>query len=174
MIELLNNIKEIGAKVYATHNAYDVIRFIDGRKEDVRILYDVRAKLYYFAFAGFTIHPEFIFIGWENGLYPNLKTKNEILFYESVNEFVYLYYYKDEPVKENLTGDYGMHYFYDFGIIDNKDILRTTKVRYEDSDLYIILKPRLQKVEKEYTKRDKSGVENTYEFPESYIQNIDF
>ena len=75
---------------------------------------------------------------------------------------------------ENLTGDYGVHYFYDFGIIDSKDILKSVKVRYEDTDLYKALELRLQKAEKELTKKDKSRVRNTYVFPKNYMLNAHF
>ena len=175
MIELKHDIKEIRAKVYASKNVYDILRFIDGRKEDVRILYDVKSKLWYWALAGFTVHPEFLYIGWKNGLYPKLKNEFEVRSkYTIENEFIYLYYYKDKPVMENLTGDYGMHYFYDFGIIDSKDILNSSKARYEDTDLYKVLESRLQKVEKELTKRFKSEVKNTYVFPKDYRINMNF
>lgn len=174
-MELLHDLKEVRAKVYASKNVYEVIRFIEGRKEDVRILYDSKGKLWYWALAGFMIHPMFLEIGFENALYPKVKDKSE--FYNNYvlkNEFIYLYYYKDKPVMENITGDYGMHYYYDFGMIDSKDILESVKVRYEDTDLYKILEPRLQRVEKELTKKDKSKVKNTYLFPEGYILNTDF
>ena len=172
-MELLHDLKDIEAKVYASKNVYDVIRFINGRKEDVRILYDAKSELYYWALAGFTVHPEFLYIGFKNGLYPNLDL---ISFsdYLQDNEFVYLYYYRDKPVMENLTGDYGVHYFYDFGIIDSKDILKSVKVRYEDTDLYKALELRLQKAEKELTKKDKSRVRNTYVFPKNYMLNAHF
>lgn len=171
-MELLHDLKDIRAKVYASKNVYDVIRFIDGRKEDVRILYDAKSKLWYWALAGYTIHPQFLFIGFKNGLYPDLGSTSFSKYLLS-NEFIYLYYYKDKPVMENLTGDYGMHYFYDFGIIDSKDILNSVKARYEDTDLYKVLESRLQKVEKELTKKYKFKVKNTYVFPENYKLNTD-
>lgn len=174
MTELIHDIKDTWAKVFVTKNVYELIRYIDGRKDDVRILYDVKAKLYFYALAGFTVHPEFIYLGWKNGLYPDLKNEYQVRSDYSVkNEFIYLYYYKDKPIMENLTGDYGMHYFYDFGIIDSKDILASTKARFEDTSLYEILLPRLIDVKKEFT-RHRNKVTNSYIIPKYNILNKDF
>ena len=52
-----------------------------------------------------------------------------------------------------MTGDYGVHYLYDFGVIDSHDILNEVTIKYEDTDLYKILLPRLKKTVKEKTNR---------------------
>lgn len=41
-------------------------------------------------------------------------------------------------------------------------------------DLYKALELRLQKAEKELTKKDKSRVRNTYVFPKNYMLNAHF
>ena len=49
-----NNIKESLEKIdnfYLTQNAYDVIRFIKGRKQDTRIVYDSNINYYFFSLA---------------------------------------------------------------------------------------------------------------------------
>ena len=152
MIELVNN-NTLGynGKIYATDNAYDVARYIDGREEDTRILYDPRISTWYIGEAQAHIHRSLVIEGWKNGLYWNydFKTEDELMYYYSNNEFVYLYYYKTKPFKANLTGDYEVHYIYDFGILDSHDILNDTVLKFEDTTLYKILEPRLIETEKE-------------------------
>lgn len=154
MIELINN-NTLGynGKIYATQNAYDVIRYIDGRSDDTRILYDKGIKTWYVGEAGEYTHRNFVMEGWKNGLYHeyDFKTEEDVTFYYGTNDFIYLYYYKEKPFKPNLTGDYEVHYIYDFGILDSHDIVDGAAIKFEDTDLYNILLPRLIRTEIEKT-----------------------
>lgn len=156
MIELLNVDNSIEKPIYATNNVYDIVRYIDGRKEDVRILYDPDIKYWFIGDASIYIHYYFALGGWKNGLYSDKDIKAEKEFndyFHSRDNFLYLYFYKDKPLRENLTGDYSVHYFYDFGILDSHDILKLSELKYEDTELYKILSNRLIKTEIEQTKR---------------------
>jgi hypothetical protein len=158
MIELIiNDTFGYDGKIYITDNAYDVMRFIVGRDEDVRILYDDNIHTWYIGKAADHVHRAFILEGWRNGLYHDyvFKTEDDVLYYYGNTEFVYLYYYKTEPFEPNLTGDYEVHYVYDFGILDSHDILNTTVLKFENTDLYEILLPRLVRSEIEPTKENE-------------------
>lgn len=155
MIELLNTEKIYKAPMYAPDNAYDIKRYLIGRKEDTRLLYDNLIGYWYIAPAAEYIHMNFVEEGWKNGLYAEFdyKTKEELwIKHLCVDEFIYMYFYTDKPAQPNKTGDYGIHYFYDFGILDSNDILKQTKIKFEDTKLYKILKKNLKKVEEEPTK----------------------
>ena len=155
MIELINTENTYKATMYATDNAYDVKRYLIGRKEDTRLLYDNKIKYWYIAPAAEYCHYHFVEEGWKNGLYAefNYNTREELwINHCSVSDFIYMYFYTDKPAQENKTGDYGVHYFYDFGILDSNDILKRTVLKFEDTELYKILKDRLIRVEIEETK----------------------
>lgn len=156
MLEIENDREfKYKGKIWVTQNAYEVIRYIDGRDDDTRLLWDPRISTYYVAEACEHIHRSLVTAGWKNGLYYdlNLKTREDFDTYYGQSDFVYLYYYKEQPFKPNLTGDYGVHYLYDFGVIDSHDILNEVTIKYEDTDLYKILLPRLKKTVKEKTNR---------------------
>ena len=102
----------------------------------------------------------FIIEGWKNGLYSEYDFKSDedmSCNYCARKDFIYMYFYADKPAQENKTGDYGVHYFYDFGILDSNDILKETKIKFEDTELYNILLPRLIKTQVEKTKRSRYG-----------------
>lgn len=150
MIKLLNTEDTYKAKMYATDNAYDVKRYLIGREEDTRLLYDASIKTWYIASAAEYIHMNFVEEGWKNGLYAEFdyKTKEELwVKHCTEHEFIYMYFYTDKPVQPNKTGDYGVHYYYDFGILDSNDILKKTKIKFEDTELYKILEKNLVKTE---------------------------
>lgn len=156
MIKLLSTEERYKAPMYATNNAYDIKRYLIGRKEDTRLLYDKNIDYWYVAPASEYCHYHFVVEGWRNGLYSDydFKSEDEVhAGYGSINEFIYMYFYVDKPAQENKTGDYGVHFFYDFGILDSNDILKTTKIKFEDTELYKILEPHLLKIEVEETKK---------------------
>lgn len=156
MIKLINNGNSIGytGDIYITQNVYDIIRYIDGREEDTRILHDSNINTWYIGDALDHIHRSFVIEGWKNGLYHeyDFKTEEDVLNYYGNTTFIFLYYYKEVPYKPNLTGDYEIHYVYDFGIIDSHDILFNIQLKYEQTELYKILKPRMIDVLMERTK----------------------
>ena len=142
--------------MYATDNAYDIMRYLVGRTNEIRILYDSNIKYWFIADASEYAHYHFVIEGWKNGLYADYNFESELDIqanYCPTAPFVYLYFYKEGPVQPNKTGDYGVHYFYDFGILDNMDIRRGDQVTFEDTELYNILLPRLQDKKVERTKR---------------------
>ena len=156
MEELINN-KTLGygGKIFATINAFDVMRYIDGRNDDTRILYDPRIDTWFIGEAGDYTHANFVIEGWRNGYYSDydFKTEDDVINYYCNNTFLWLYFYKDLPYKPNLTGDYKVHYVYDFGILDSQDITKNANIFFEDTELYKILLPRLINTVKEETRR---------------------
>ena len=112
MIELLNTEKVYKAPMYATKNAYEIMRYLVGRKEDTRLLYDPNVEYWYIAPAADYIHANFVAEGWKNGIYADFDFKSEQDIYSSYcgcNDFIYMYFYTDKPAQENKTGDYGVH-----------------------------------------------------------------
>ena len=154
MIKLTNNrTLTYGGNIFITNNVYDVIRYIDGRDDDVRILYDQSINTWFMGEAGEYTHANFVMEGWKNGLYYDydFKTEDDVAYYYGNGSFLYLYYYKTTPFRPNLTGDYEMHYVYDFGILDSHDIIEGQALNYEDTELYKVLLPRLITTKKELT-----------------------
>lgn len=156
MLELFDIDNHLKKPSYATSNVYDIARYIDGRTEDTRILYDQDINYWFIGDASNYVHYYFALSGWKNGLYHAKNIESEQNFndyYHNRSNFLYLYYYKDKPLRENLTGDYSVHYLYDFGVLDSHDILNSIEIKYEDTELYKILYPRLIGTKVESTKR---------------------
>lgn len=135
-----NNIKESLEKIdnfYLTQNAYDVIRFIKGRKQDTRIVYDSNINYYFFSLALDYTHIQLLEQARKTGLYT-VKDMTDY-FIENEDSVYFLYYY---PNSANITTNKGFvseqypnEYKYDFGTICS---YYTTN--FEEMELYNLLK----------------------------------
>ena len=135
-----NNIKESLEKIdnfYLTQNAYDVIRFIKGRKQDTRIVYDSNINYYFFSLALDYTHIQLLEQARKTGLYT-VKDMTDY-FIENEDSVYFLYYY---PNSANITTNKGFvseqypnEYKYDFGTICSY-----YATNFEDMELYNLLK----------------------------------
>lgn len=139
-IHVINDVKESLEKIdnfYLTQNAYDVIRFIKGRKQDTRIVYDSNINYYFFSLALDYTHIQLLEQARKTGLYT-VKDMTDY-FIENEDSVYFLYYY---PTVAEVTTNKGFvseqypnEYKYDFGTICS---YYTTN--FEEMELYNLLK----------------------------------
>lgn len=121
---------------YLTQNAYDVIRFIKGRKQDTRIVYDSNINYYFFSLAMSYTHLDLLEEAKKTGLY----TEKDMIDYFLDNEssIYFLYYYNKDYQKDNkgfVSEQYPEEYNYNFGTICSY-----YTSNFEEMELYNILK----------------------------------
>lgn len=136
----MSNIKESLEKIdnfYLTQNAYDVIRFIKGRKQDTRIVYDSNINYYFFSLALDYTHLELLEQARKTGLYT-IKNMTDY-FIENEDSVYFLYYYPTvaevTTSKGFVSEQYPNEYNYDFGTICSY-----YATNFEEMELYNLLK----------------------------------
>ena len=136
----MSNIKESLEKIdnfYLTQNAYDVIRFIKGRKQDTRIVYDSNINYYFFSLALDYTHLQLLEQARKTGLYT-IKNMTDY-FIENEDSVYFLYYYPTvaeiTTSKGFVSEQYPNEYNYDFGTICSY-----YATNFEEMELYNLLK----------------------------------